>query len=179
MNLAICSTCFGLRDMDESTTQRCGCQPQFPMVYGPLDCPSGFHLCYLCARGESGGWSRWSWNACQPCLNLNQLLKKKMGFSLPLGRHSFMNGVGISVALGGAQEAKGIEALAQFVNHSTSLHDWSALRARELFESIPEWSDKKVIPIGEWRRKFSPNKQNSLRAFELYYGINFFSESKS
>jgi hypothetical protein len=99
MSYVVCTTCYWLSEAPTRGPlrgpQRCSCEAQVKQNYGVLDCPSGFHLCYICARTMVGGTSRWSWEACNFCLTANSGTQKKFGFSLALGRHSIMNGISI------------------------------------------------------------------------------------
>jgi hypothetical protein len=176
MSNAVCVTCFHLTDLDGRTSQRCQCQPQIAPDYGMLDCPSGFHLCYICARAESGGWSRWSWNACGRCRDLNASIQKRFGFSLMLGRHSIMNGVSIPFSVKAEEFEVKTQAMIQFAESVTEISDWGNLRARELFESVPEWSQKKFVLVPDWEKKFKSDRKTSLEAFRLYFGVSHLSD---
>ena len=89
MSYVVCTTCYWLsaaptRGLHRGP-QRCSCEEQVSRKDVSLDCPSGFHLCYICARTKVGGTSRWSWEACNFCLTANSGTQKKFGFSLALG----------------------------------------------------------------------------------------------
>ena len=49
MSLSLCTSCFALSDLSKQSSQRCRCEEQIPVNLGMLDCPSGLHLCYICA----------------------------------------------------------------------------------------------------------------------------------
>ena len=176
MSNAVCTSCFHLTNIEKVGTQRCKCEPQFEPEYGMTDCPSGYHLCYICARVETGGISRWSWNACERCKEMNKTMQRRFGFSLMLGRHSIMNGVSIPLTTKLEDLGDGVKALIAFAEKSVEISDWGILRARELFESVPEWSQKKFVPADEWEKKFPASRKSSLEAFRLYYGVKYLSD---
>jgi hypothetical protein len=57
-----------------------------------------------------------------------------------------------------------------------TLSDWGNLRARELFESVPEWKLLKAVSIEDWQKKFKNDRKTSLEALKNYYGVKEFSE---
>ena len=176
MSNAVCTSCFSLTSLDKTSSQRCRCESQVPVDYGNLDCPSGFHLCYVCARTEVGGYSRWSWEACAFCKAVNSSIQKRFGFSLLLGRHSIMNGVSIPLAIKAAELDSAVLKMVAFAKSAESLSDWGKLRARELFESVPEWEQKKFIAVEDWQKKFKSDRKSSLEALRLYYGVKHLSD---
>ena len=171
MSFSVCTTCFQLTDLTLGTTQRCRCVEQVKEAFGYLDCPSGFHLCDLCARLQAGGTSRWSWNACDFCRTVNANTQKRLGFSLPLGRHSIMNGFSVPVSAVGEELADGAETLVAFMAKSVAISDWGLLKAREMFESVPVWAKESHISLEVWQKKFPASKENSLAALRNYYGV--------
>ncbi len=80
----VCTKCFGLTSKGAGM-QRCSCEEY--KSYSGVDCPSGYHLCDLCAASLAGGTSRYSWNACELCLKFNRKLATDYGVNLPLGWH--------------------------------------------------------------------------------------------
>ena len=111
MSLSLCTSCFRLSDLSKQSSQRCRCEEQIPVNLGMLDCPSGLHLCYICARAVAGGFGRYSWNACKSCRAVNSGMTEWLGVSLPLGRHSIMNGIGISMSATRPEFEDGASAL--------------------------------------------------------------------
>ena len=176
MSYSVCVTCFHLTDLTKNSSQRCLCPTEIHVERNGVDCPTGFHLCDVCARGTAGGTSRWSWNACKCCIGVNVNTQKQLGFSLPLGRHSIMNGVSVPISAVGDELAESTEALIAFVAKSVAISDWGLLQARELFESVPEWAKETHIPIAVWQKKFKASKEKSLAAFQNYYGVNELSD---
>lgn len=176
MSYSVCTNCFHLTDLTKKSSQRCLCPTEIHVERNGVDCPTGFHLCDVCARGTAGGTSRWSWNACKSCLNVNAATQKHYGFSLPLGRHSIMNGFSVPVSAVGEELAVGAEVLLTFITKTVALSDWGSLQARELFESVPEWAKETHIPIAVWQKKFKTSKEQSLAAFQKYYGVKRLSD---
>ena len=180
MSYVVCTTCYWLSDVPtrgpNRGPQRCNCEEQVKSNYGVLDCPSGFHLCYICATTMVGGTSRWSWEACKFCLGVNSSTQKEFGFSLALGRHSIMNGISIPLREKLAADDQRVVDLMNFANFSVRLSDWGILKARQLFESVPEWGSLKVVSLEVWQKKFKNNRNTSLEALKNYYGVKEFSD---
>jgi hypothetical protein len=107
---------------------------------------------------------------------VNANTQKQLGFSLPLGRHSIMNGVSVPVSAVGDELAAGADALVAFIARSVAISDWGLLQARELYESVPEWAKETHVPIALWQKKFKASKEKSLGAFQNYYGVNDLSD---
>jgi hypothetical protein len=99
-----------------------------------------------------------------------------LGFSLPLGRHSIMNGFSVPVSAVGDELAAGAEALVAFIAKSVAISDWGSLQARELFESVPEWAKEDHISLEVWQKKFPASKEKSLAALRNYYGVKDLSD---
>jgi len=99
-----------------------------------------------------------------------------LGVSLPLGRHSIMNGIGISLSATRPEFEAGANALIAFSRKSMALSDWGHLQTRALFESVPSWAERKVITMIEWEKKFKTSKKNSRVAFAAYYGVDELSQ---
>jgi hypothetical protein len=180
MSYVVCTTCYWLSEAPTRGPlrgpQRCSCEEQVKRQYVSLDCPSGFHLCYICATTMVGGTSRWSWEACNFCMRVNSSTQKEFGFSLALGRHSIMNGISIPLREKLAADDQRVVDLMDFANFSVRLSDWGILRARELFESVPEWELLKVVSLEDWQKKFKNNRKTSLEALKNYYGVKEFSD---
>ena len=149
-------------------------------AYRGVDCPSGFHLCYLCAAVVVGGESRWSWEACESCLKFNRSLKTKYGVSLALGRHSIMNSIGVPIQATPEEQEKAVEQMMNFINETQSLSDWAHLQARTLFESVPSWQKMHYIPREQWEAKFYLSKvkatSRSVQCIKDYLRITDFEE---
>lgn len=176
INLFICTKCFGLTSLGRGM-QRCGCEEY--KAYPGVDCPNGYQLCHLCAASLAGGIGRYSWNVCKACLKFNRSLGRKYGASLPLGRHSIMNGLSIPVSATKEVQEEGIKQLMNFFETLQSIADFGDLQARVLFESIPAWRKETFISLDIWEAKFALSKvmatTRSVIAFKKYLRIEDFS----
>ncbi len=121
----VCTTCFGLTSAGTGM-QRCRCEEY--KAYPGVDCPSGFQLCYMCAASVAGGTGRYSWNVCESCLKFNRKLGSKYGVSLPLGRHSIMNGLGIPMHATKRVQEEAAKELLNFIDVAGSISDWARCR---------------------------------------------------
>lgn len=128
----------------------------------------------------AGGTGRYSWNVCEVCLKFNRSLASKYGASLPLGRHSIMNGIAIPIHATGSEQEEGIAEMLNFLDKAQGLTDWGNLQARILFESIPMWRKEPFIRLGRWEEKFALSKvkatSRSVQMFKDYLRINDFEE---
>ncbi len=178
MSLFICTTCLYPTSLAQGM-QSCRCEEY--KAYSGIDCPSGYHLCYLCAAVIVGGTSRWAWNACESCLKFNRSLKSKYGVSLSLGRHSIMNSIGVQINASPEEQERAIDQMMKFINQSQSLEDWALLQARTLFESVPSWQKMHYIPRAQWEAKFALSKvkatSRSVQCIKDYLRITDFEES--
>ena len=175
--LFVCTTCFSLTSLS-SGMQRCRCEGY--KAYEGVDCPSGYHLCYICAATVAGGTGRYSWNACESCLKFNRSLQNKYGFSLPLGRHSIMNAISVPLSASPEVQEKAIKEMLNFVEVSVAISDWGLLQARTLYESAPSWSILGIVAVEKWEAKFHLAKvkatSRSVQAFKDYLRVNEFEE---
>jgi hypothetical protein len=173
----VCTTCFSLTSMGLGM-QRCSCEEY--KAYPGIDCPSGYHLCYMCAATVVGGTSRYSWNACDSCLRVNRQMASKYGFSLPLGRHSLMNSISVPLRASQEVQEKAVTELLGFVKVAGAISDWGMLQARTLFETAPTFSILGIIPREKWEAKFELSKvkstSRSVQAILDYLGISNFEE---
>lgn len=175
--LFVCTTCFSLTSMGLSM-QRCRCEEY--KAYEGVDCPSGYHLCYMCAATVTGGTGRYSWNACESCLKFNRSLQSKYRFSLPLGRHSIMNSISVPLRASVEVQEKAVAEMLRFVEVSGAISDWGLLQARTLYESAHSWSILGIVAAEKWEAKFHLSKlkmtSRSATAFKGYLGVNNFEE---
>ena len=177
IGLLVCTACFGLTSAGHGM-QRCRCEKY--QAYPGVDCPSGFHLCLMCAASVAGGTGRYSWNVCEVCLKFNRSLKSRYGASLPLGRHSIMNGISIPMHASRLDQEEGITEMLNFLDKAQTIADWGDLQARVLFESIPMWRKEPFIRVRRWEEKFALSKvkatSRSVQMFKDYLRIDNFEE---
>ena len=159
-DLYLCTTCFSLTSLGENT-QRCKCEPEHEERIH--DCPSGYHLCYLCSIEVAGGLSRWSWEACDPCRKVNERRKARGQNYYLLGRHSIMNNISIPLQEISKKElAEGTQAMLGFIGHMEELRTTARARVEEMFRSVPRWADLSHIPIEVWEAEFIDGRGGSL-----------------
>lgn len=147
----VCTKCFKLTSKGDST-QTCRCEKSVS-VEG-LDCPSGYHLCYVCSSSLAGGTSRWSWEACEVCLAANTFIKESAGVSLVLGRHSAMNGIVFPLDLKEEDFLVAANVLLEFSQGMQTLEKLSLARTRELFIKKSKWKSLRFIPLYLWEEHF-------------------------
>ena len=176
IGLLVCTTCFGLTSAGHGMQ---GCRCEKYKTYPGVDCPSGFHLCYMCAASLAGGTGRYSWNVCEVCLKFNRNLQSNYGASLPLGRHSLMNRVSIPIHATRSMQDEGITEMLNFLEKAQNISDWGNLQARALFESIPMWRKEPFIRLQRWEEKFALSKvkatSRSVQKFKAFLRIDEFS----
>jgi len=169
--LNVCTTCFGLTSHGQNY-QHCDCEPTPKMAKPSVDCPSGFNLCYLCARDIAGGITRWSWLVCKTCVEVARGRKVK-GKPLPLGRHSTMNGYSWSVGSGVDLEVDSVldSLVDQIASDLTGIFEASSYlisfggeQAKKLFLSEPALLGLASISMDDWRKHFPTSRECSLRA---------------
>jgi hypothetical protein len=128
----------------------------------------------------AGGTGRYSWDVCEVCLKFNRSLASKYGASLPLGRHSIMNGISIPIHATRSEQEEGITEMLNFLDKAQSLTDWGDLQARTLFESVPMWGKEPFIRLRRWEEKFVLSKvkatSRSVQMFKDYLRIDDFEE---
>ena len=173
----VCTTCFGLTSAGHGM-QRCRCEGY--KAYPGVDCPSGYHLCYMCAAVVAGGTGRYSWNACEVCVKFNRKLAKDYGVALPLGRHSIMNGFGIPMRASDEVQDQATNDLLRSLEVAGAIEDWGLLQARALFESVLSWKNEPYVALSTWQAKFALGTvkatSRSVAAFKGYLGVESFGE---
>ena len=87
-----------------------------------------------------------------------------------------MNGISIPLKEKLEVDDKRVMDLINFANFSVTLSDWGILRARQVFESVPEWNLLKVVSLEDWQKKFKNDLKTSLVALKNYYGVKEFSD---
>jgi hypothetical protein len=111
-------------------------------------------------------------------LKFNRKLARDYGVSLPLGRHSIMNGVSIPMSASAEVQAHAAEKLIAFVAVAGAISDWGKLQARMLFESVPMWQREPYVKQSVWEAKFklsgSRATTRSVDAFKCYLRVESF-----
>ena len=113
--LELCRECLELRGpcLDRAgggrRTQRCRCEPKEPL-WRAYDYNMAIELCRGCVAATVPSGSRWSPFFCGECAPRVLAYNRAAGAAIPVGRHSMMNGLGLSGA--GASSAAATSALA-------------------------------------------------------------------
>ena len=161
--LDVCTRCLHLTSL--GGLQRCRCEPRREPEESRLDCPSGYHLCEICARALSGGLSRYAWEVCFTCHDL-------MGGLLPYGRHSFMNGLAVSLSKTDPDVmSEGVQKLINALGFGRALADWGQLEAHYLLSNTKRWSRREHIALSDWELEFPPDIAKSVKATEGFLGV--------
>ena len=164
---SVCTTCFRLTSLGKFY-QHCKCEPTPAERPKWKDCPSGFNLCILCARTLAGGMSRWSWLACDQCITYSNH-KRILRSSLPLGRHSLMNGEAWAIQVETVEERKEqVDQMLKFIDLQSELYEFSHVLAKEMFEQEPTLKGMTHVPLLQWRELFPPSLMESKIALEKF-----------
>jgi hypothetical protein len=126
-----------------------------PQRHAWLDCPSGYHLCYLCSIEVAGGLSRWSWEACDGCRKKNDRERQEGRAFYFLGRHSVMNG--IALPMSEVRERKvnaGVRQMLDFIRSLEGLRLAALARTEAMWRSAERWNALSEIPVLDWRNEF-------------------------
>ena len=114
--------------------------------------------------------TRWSWYACETCLEVNRAVgavfgSRKAG-ALPLGRHSMMNGVTLG---GGSIDDAAVHGFAELLRGLTSvwkrIFEWAPQEAGRLAASAGWDSGEGAVPLVEWLERFASSRGASADAF--------------
>ena len=163
--LSVCTTCFGLTSLGNSY-QYCKCEP-IPEIQLEVDCPNGYVLCQLCAQDVAGGLSRFSWLVCRTCHEqINSV--PRAGRSIPIGRHSIMNGLIWPLDVSEEKAERQAKELMAFAESQITLAEFGLSQARQLFESVPELRDLKTVSVLDWKRYFPASIETSRWAISKY-----------
>jgi len=175
-DLEICLQCFNLRGSFEEKEHRCRCTPRDDewreREWGGYDIAALVDLCYLCARNTMKSGSRWSWYACDNCLEVNRAVgavfdSPKAG-ALPLGRHSIMNGVSFG---GGDISDAAIKDFVAFFSGLTSvwkrIFEWAPEEAGRL-AAAAGWDNLESVPLVDWLDRNPTSTGASVDAYSRF-----------
>ena len=172
-DLEFCLECFNLRGRFEKKEHRCRCNPEDDgwreREWGGYDIAALVGICHLCARSTMKSGTRWSWYACDTCLDVNRTVGAVFGSpkagALPLGRHSMMNGV----SFGGGDTSD--QAFDDFVAFFSGLHsvwkrifEWRQQEAGRLVAAAG-WNNLESVPLVDWLEKNLTSQGASVDAF--------------
>ena len=173
-DLEVCLECFKLHGLFEGKEHRCSCAPRDDgwreREWGTRDIAALVDLCHLCARNTMKSGSRWSWYACENCLEVNRAVGAVFGSqkagALPLGRHSMMNGVTLG---GGNTDDTAVAGFVDLLRGLTKvwkrIFEWAPQEAGRLAASAGWDSGGGAVPLVEWLERFPASRGASVDAF--------------
>lgn len=166
----MCTVCLEITSKGAGI-QSCKCESSEKSRLSRVDLPNGYGLCVICATRLSGGTSRWSWLACDSCLDLNRYVRSRYGVFLPLGRHSIMNNQFVRISSAdSAFEEIGTRML-KVAKSQQALLGWRFLRTRSLIEQNEAWISQQFISIEDWERYFLNSRKISTYAYKSFFGV--------
>jgi hypothetical protein len=131
-------------------------------------------LCYCCAGQVIRTGSKWSVFFCEDCCPAIIALNRSYGVAvIPYGRHSLMNGFGIS-----GEDAKHPGKVAvfaagfnTFVERINRLHNWRRNLVRDYLAAMGESGDVSAETYLAAALKGSPGKAEIFRQMSAYFGV--------
>ena len=129
--LRICRTCAKLYDDGDDSGQRCACDRRDQPGWPGYDYNEHTGLCHCCVRETLPSGSRWSVWFCEACKQRVLALNHRIGLSvIPIGRHSLMNGIGLSgeAATRRAEAAVFTAGLQSFFGRVNDLYEWTRVK---------------------------------------------------
>jgi hypothetical protein len=163
----VCTKCFDLTSLGKDY-QHCKCEPEPDIARPKVDCPSGFLLCALCARGIAGGLSRWSWLVCSECKEI-AVGRTINGSNIPIGRHSIMNGGLWPLTVESDSEREGqVQEMLKFIDLQNELLIFGKFRAKNLFESDQLLEGERHISVFQWKHSFPASEELSRAALAAF-----------
>jgi hypothetical protein len=167
----VCTKCFQLTSLIQGI-ERCACEPQWesddPCSYDP----TVSLLCVLCARVRVRKGKPYWWQACGYCSKFNGRLQEKVGRGVFLCRMSPTN-----YALAkryGANELAIAEMNANIDGWTLEwnvIFAWGRSKARELWESVPEWAKDDFVGLKSWEARFPRSLELSEQMFLEFAGL--------
>ncbi len=173
--LSICTTCMDLFDPPSPehgnfARQTCRCAPRGEPRWPGYDFNERARLCDCCGRHVLRSGSRWSVWFCPACKDRIVSLDQEFGFALiPIGRHSLMNGFGLSGGADEAQIERFLERFGDMGKRMDILHDgWKPAHLRGELERLglvlvnlePETTSK-GIPLVTYLRAVAEEDRTS------------------
>ncbi len=180
-DLEVCLKCFNLRGSYEGKQHLCPCVPRDDgwreREWGTRDIAALVDLCHLCARNTMKSGSRWTWYACETCLEVNRAVgavfgSRKAG-ALPLGRHSMMNGVTLDATDHDETEAAGFVSLLRGLTKVWErIFQWAPQEAGRLAASAGWHPGGGAVPLVEWFERFPSSRGASADVFCRFVGYD-------
>lgn len=168
--LSVHIPCGGLRGPQRSWRwQSCRCEDH-PQKWQGSDVSRARDLCIICFRDTAGGPSRWAWEACEHCREVNIAIQRRSGVRpFALGRHSLMNGIGIRGGMPEDVVDEQILKLVEFARGNSRLHAWRDTEYPRLAGSFDPLAD---IPLSAWQEQWVPSLEASWDAFSRLIGFS-------
>ena len=168
--LSVHIPCGGLRGPQRSWRwQSCRCEDH-PQKWQGSDVSRARDLCIICFRDTAGGPSRWAWEACEHCREVNIAIQRRSGVRpFALGRHSLMNGIGIRGGIAEDVVDQQILKLVEFARGNSRLHAWRESEYPRLAGSFDPLAD---IPLSAWQEQWVPSLEASWDAFSRLIGFS-------
>lgn len=168
--LSVHIPCGGLRGPQRSWRwQSCRCEDH-PQKWQGSDVSRARDLCIICFRDTAGGPSRWAWEACEHCREVNIAIQRRSGVRpFALGRHSLMNGIGIRGGMAEDVVDEQILKLVEFARGNSRLHAWRESEYPRLAGSFDPLAD---IPLSAWQEQWVPSLEASWDAFSRLIGFS-------
>jgi hypothetical protein len=129
--IRICRKCATLYDDGDDSGQRCACDRKDQSSWSGYDYNEHTCLCHCCMRQTLRSGSRWSVWFCQGCKQRVLTLNRRVGLAvIPIGRHSLMNGIGLSgEAATKRSEVDAFTArLNAFFERVNDLYEWTRVK---------------------------------------------------
>ena len=165
--LWVCTACFEVTSLGRNY-QHCNCEPEPEIPKPGVDCANGFLLCALCARDVAGGLTRWSWLVCGFCKEV-AIDRMVNGQSIPIGRHSFMNGHSWPVNVRNESEREGqAKEMLDFVSTQQELLAFGMQQAKVLFRNELLLAGEAHISMFQWRISFPASVEASKAALVAF-----------
>jgi hypothetical protein len=140
-----------------------------PEKWEGWDVSHALDLCIICFRATAGGPTRWSWLACDNCRAVNTALEIKWGFRpFAVGRHSLMNGIGVSGGAPPEVQKEQIARLVAFAKGDDRLRKWRRDEYTRLASRFDPLAD---IPLRVWQQEWVPGRSASWDAFWRLTGL--------
>jgi hypothetical protein len=168
--LSVHIPCGGLRGPQPTWRwQSCTCE-DIPQVWEGYDVSRARDLCIICFRDTAGGPSKYAWQACEHCRDVNTAIQHRSGVRpFALGRHSLMNGIGIRGGMPENVVDEQIAKLVEFVRGNPRLQAWRDSEYPRLAASFDPLAD---IPLPAWQEQWVPSLDASWDAFSRLIGFS-------
>jgi hypothetical protein len=155
---------------NDGVWQSCNCEDE-PVRWERCDVSRVVDLCLLCARGRTGGVTKWANLGCGSCWAVNEQAARSLGYRpLPLARHSIRNGAAIRGNARGEEFRRQHAALVGVVRTWRDLDEWFLSEVQQLAES-QGWSGDRMVLLTTWQERLPPSRAASRDAFQRFLAV--------